>query len=570
LLLLAAVAGSAQASGCTKSEREGLASYLCQLDSQGSAPAFRLEFHRLSEAVIGDLVTNTDGHIVSNVLGRPKIIETNTGTELAALYRNFATSETLQSAFFVRMTTPDKPDVEKAAEPGMGQYGEGTRRMTYITNPDTEGLVEMDFPLPETVQEVQSNDGWPDDIKLFYGCDPNDYFNLDEDPNYVFSCSSPWRYMSAADPSSYEDNLRRFRDMITDVYQRQYYENPRPNVMRYLGLVRHITRNGFPQDLIPIVGTFDICGGSFDFGFYPRLLELDVAVIENLTSETLVVQDLLGISFDRMDLRLEESAAAGTSSVLPVAVGGLAPGERALVPVRMTFVQSNSLTQRFQNIDGAQRFYDRLMGEPADRVLRSSTEFLSVSKRASSFRPPERPSTATYVYGPELQITGLVVAGEQINLAESSANYLELTAGEGYGSCPYLYYWSATGREWITFGKVIDDANLPEKARTEIVRLARPTTRLRIAENELEVSYIDEVALILELERGQTLLLKPEIAALRSVDRAHIVLDAHQFVDLEFKLPAGVTEDDMISSKASINGYYRRYSAFRLSKLGAN
>jgi hypothetical protein len=568
--MLASFAGDAEAGGCTKSERDGLASYLCQLDSQGSAPAVRLEFHRLSEAVIGDLVTNTDGHIVSNVLGRPKIIETDTGTELAALYRDFATSETLQSAFFVRMTTPDKPDVEKAAEPGMGQYGEGTRRMTYITNPDTEGLVEMDFPLPETVQEVQANDGWPDDMKLYYSCDPNDIYDPEEDPSIFFSCSTPWRYMSAAETSSYEDNLRRYRDMLKDEYQRQYYQNPQPNVVRYLGLLRHITRNGFPADLIPIVGTFDICGGSFDFGFYPRQLVLDVAVIENLTNETLVVQDLLGSALDRMDLRPEEPAASGTSNALPAAVGALAPGERALIPVRMTFVQSNSLAQRFHNVDAAERFYEWLMSQPADRVFRYSNDFVTVSKRASSYRPPKRPSTATYVYGPELQITGLVVAGEQVNLAETSANYLELTAGEGYGSCPYLYYWNTASREWINYGKVIDDADQPEKARTEIFHLARPTTRLRIAENELEVSYIDEVALILELARGQTIVLKPEIAALRSVDGAQIVLDAHQYVDLEFRLPAGVTEDDVISAQASINGYYRRYSAFRLSKLGAN
>ena len=320
-----------------------------------------------------------------------------------------------------------------------------------------------------------------------------------------------------------------------------------------------------------MVGTFDICGGSFDFGFYPRQLVLDVVVIENLTGETLVVEDLLGRALDRMDLRPDEPASADTSIVLPVAVGALAPGERALIPVRMTFVQSNSLVARFQNTDAAQRFYERLMSEPPDREFRSSGEFLSVSKRASSFRPPERPSTATYVYGPELQIAGLVVAGERINLDEIPRPTISSSQpGEGYGSCPYLYYWNATSRQWINYGKVIDDANLPAKARTEIVKLAHPTTRLRIAENELEVAYIDEVMLILELKRGQTLVLKPEVQALRSIDGAHIVLDAHQYVDLAFKLPKGTTEDDVTSARASITGFYRRYSAFRLSKLGLN
>lgn len=570
LVALHFVTGAARAGGCAKSERDGLTSYLCQIDSQGSAPAFRLAFHSLSEAVIGDLLTNTEGHIVSKVLGHPRLIETSTGTELAELYKTFGTSETLQSAFFVRMSKSEAAEGDKTAEPGMGEYGEGTRRMTYITNPDTEGLVQMDFPLPDTVQKIQNDVEWPSDLKLFYACDPNDSYDPNADPSMFFSCFTPWRYMAAADTSSYADNLRRYRAMIKDDYKRQYYENPDPKVIRYLDLVRHITRNGFPEDFLPIVGTFDICGGSFDFAFYPRLLTLDVAVIENLTGTTLSIQELLGSAFDRADLRPEEESSGGDGAALPVTVGDLAPGERVLIPVRMRFVQSNSLANRFQNMEGAQRFYERVMAEPSDRVFSYADQNVAISKSVETFRAPERPSTSAYIYGAELQITGLVVGGERIDLEGTSANYLELTAGEGYGSCPYLYYWQAERGEWIKYGKVIDAANAPEKARSEVVHLALPATKLRIAENELEIAYIDEVKLVLKLKRGQSIVLESDIQALASVDSAYVILDTHQYIDIDFKLPIGMRAENIISTDARIHGFYRRYSAFPVSRLGAN
>lgn len=570
LLAFVVATGVARAGGCAKSERDGLTSYLCQIDSLGSAPAFRFEFHSLSEAVIGDLLTNTDGHIVSKVLGHPRLIQTATGMELDALYQNFGTSETLQSAFFVRMSKSGAAEGEKTAEPGMGEYGEGTRRMTYITNPDTEGLVQMDFPLPDTVQQIQTNAEWPSDLKLFYACDPNDSFDPNTDPSMFFSCITPWRYLTADDASSYEDNLRRYRAMIKDEYKLQYYETPNPKVIRYLDLVRHISRNGLPPDFLPIVGTFDICGGSFDFAFYPRLMMLDVAMMENLTGTSLSIETLLGGSADRADLRQEEISSAGDVVALPVAVGELGPGERVLIPLRMRFVQSNSLASRFQNIGAAQRFYDRVMAEPADRLFSYSDQSVSIAKRVDTFRVPESPSSAPYIYGPELQISGLVVDGERVNLEDASANYLELTAGEGYGSCPFLYYWQAERREWIKYGKVIDDANTPEKARSELVHLTLPATRLRIAENELEVAYIDAVALELKLTRGQSVILKSDVGALNAVDRDYVILDAHQYVDVDFKLPFGVRPEDILSTDVRISGYYRRYSAFPVSRLDAN
>ena len=59
--------------------------------------------------------------------------------------------------------------------------------------------------------------------------------------------------------------------------------------------------------------------------------------------------------------------------------------------------------------------------------------------RASARRP--RQSPRTHFYGPEIALKGLVVAGKPIVFDQASRNFMQLTAGEGYGSCPYLYAW---------------------------------------------------------------------------------------------------------------------------------
>jgi hypothetical protein len=78
-----------------------------------------------------------------------------------------------------------------------------------------------------------------------------------------------------------------------------------------------------------------------------------------------------------------------------------------------------------------------------------------------STRAHQVPAFKTYLYGPELELRGLVANGITIDLPKREANFMDLTVASGLGSCPYLL--SRRGNKWVDHGKVLDKA--PSKAR---------------------------------------------------------------------------------------------------------
>ena len=55
---------------------------------------------------------------------------------------------------------------------------------------------------------------------------------------------------------------------------------------------------------------------------------------------------------------------------------------------------------------------------------------------------------------------------------------------------------------WVRHGKVIDKANSKDKEMTETKTFSGFRSKFRLAEEELEVSYIDHVKLEVELKDG--------------------------------------------------------------------
>jgi hypothetical protein len=174
------------------------------------------------------------------------------------------------------------------------------------------------------------------------------------------------------------------------------------------------------------------------------------------------------------------------------------------------------------------------------------------------------PSFAAYFYGPELDLRGLVLNGRRLDFESASRNFMRLTAGEGYGSCPYLYAFD--GETWVRRGKVIHTANGRERETTQRVSLAGLTTKFRLSEEELEVSYIDEVALELDLAGGGSIVLRPDAASLAERDGRHAVIRAWETLELEFKLPPHVAAAEVERSTLAITGYYRPYSRMLIGR----
>jgi hypothetical protein len=190
-----------------------------------------------------------------------------------------------------------------------------------------------------------------------------------------------------------------------------------------------------------------------------------------------------------------------------------------------------------------------------------------LQKTRESFLPPQAPKVGPYVFGPELALQGITVDGARVSLTEESANYLELTASSGGGSCPFLYAFDETAQDWINHGKVIDQANAESKRMTQEVKLAKPAFRFRLAEQELEMSMIDRAALILKMKSGSSRVVEADDALMAQADGRERIILSGQAAEFSFRMPADVQMADIEETYLSITGYYRRYGSMQLSGL---
>ncbi len=230
----------------------------------------------------------------------------------------------------------------------------------------------------------------------------------------------------------------------------------------------------------------------------------------------------------------------------------------------MSFLMSDSLNSRFGSQSDAAAIYAEIEALPrGSAVVDSSDANSPIRKTRESFGPPVRPSPPAYIYGPALALAGLSVDGRPIVFDEASRNFLKLAAGEGYGSCPYLYAWRNEEQGWVRYGKVIDGAK--DKTMTERVIFEGFPSRFRLAEEELEVAHIDHVTLEVELNDGSGFTLATSDRHLASLDGDAAVIPAGNLIDFAFALPDGVSSSEVKTSTLAITGYYQRYSDLQLS-----
>ena len=119
---------------------------------------------------------------------------------------------------------------------------------------------------------------------------------------------------------------------------------------------------------------------------------------------------------------------------------------------------------------------------------------------------------------------------------------------------------------WVSRGKVIDDARGKSKETTQRISFAGFRSKFRLAEEELEVSYIDHVKLEVELNDGTGMTLKPDFAAMDALDSRYATIKAGDRIEFSFALPPTVKPEDVKQSTLAVTGYYRRYSDLLMAR----
>lgn len=560
---------------CVKDSREvkfgegnaKLVTFLCKSEGDG-APSVRVEFHRLSEAAAAGVLADKPWPEVSAVIGKTRVLDNGVLREALNLYKNYGVTEEREDAFHFRAIGGSEEQ-----EPEKVPAGTGRKTITYLTYPDTEGLTGQSMALPETANIIGTTTGWPKDFKLYYrgpeDCKPGN-----------FSCLVMWRYFSTDDVARFEERWKTQQDALRlqspdDPSLVDENGNPWPTPgAAALKLINYLTKDQWPDDFIVVVGSYNGCGGMYDFSYYPRQMVMDVAVIQNVSSKPIAVGDLLGTEVQAAGLRAPAPPMRGVVAAgivpIPGVVGKLAPGERVLVPLRMTFVAPKGLAGWFSvKLSEARKTFAEIDKLPAGTVVKEETfgDQPPLQKAKESFRAPELPKVTPYMWGPEITLKGLNADGKRIILEETSANFLELTAGEGYGSCPFLYSYDDAAKTWVSHGKVIDNADDPSKELTQDIDITAFATRFRLAEEELEMSEINRVALTVMRRDGESLQLLPDDIRLKNKDDRYVRILAGRAINIAFSLPAGVMPADIATSKLSITGYYRRYSSLNVVDL---
>ena len=113
---------------------------------------------------------------------------------------------------------------------------------------------------------------------------------------------------------------------------------------------------------------------------------------------------------------------------------------------------------------------------------------------------------------------------------------------------------------------MIDKANSKAKEMTETKTFAGFRSKFRLAEEELEVSYIDHVKLEVELKDGGGMTLKPDFTAMAEQDARYATIKAGDRIEFSFALPPTVKTEDVKQSTLAVTGYYRRYSDLLMAK----
>jgi hypothetical protein len=620
-LVFAALLASATAVGaqCLEDSRAApsndagvrLKQYLCKVGNEGQ-PSLQVEFHRLVEPGATLLLTGASLGSLRATFGTPRIVKNAVWRELQDLSSRFGRTFSYGRDFELKLAAPTakpKGDDDIPSDRIAGKYdhpdlyggpgstdGKASAKMQLKSiksiHADYNIETDVDYPALAEVQAVMSKSDWPAGFNMTYsrngdelaeevrlqrdapqGAMVRGFVRRDASRDIPFEVTL-WKGMSKADLDAYAGRIRELNAYIARQARKTRPEGVSKAKPGYLEFLRHVTRDAMPTDFLIMTGTIDEgCGDSsalccWKFTFYQRAIAVTMAVIRNVSSKSLKLDGLLGTQRATPVLRAATARIAQPSSLLEATTIELKPNESVVVPLGLALIDANTAMGGrgdFGSSDMAMatKIYQRIRATPQGTIFERRFEKRNVTKSRESFEAPTQPKKPDYAYGPEVELTGVSVDGTRIDFKTQSPNFLALTIGEGYGSCPFVYSWSSTEKLWTNHGKVLDKAQGKDKQQIDAAWVAGLRLRWRIAEHEPEVAHIGEARLILDLKDGRSVVLKPSFGPLagrvEARGRNALVLLWGEHADLSFRLPVGVRTASVITSRLELNGYYERY-----------
>lgn len=340
-----------------------------------------------------------------------------------------------------------------------------------------------------------------------------------------------------------------------------------------------VCRGGAPQRLLPMKVLFDECGGSTVVIAEPPPLQIRVVVLENINDAAI---ELGQFHFRMLDpgrgilavrTRPENEAllaSMNADSAVWYKPRVLKPGEKVIVPLELLFKPSRS---NRSNDSGEERQTTRARRRACANKLLADQELQTVAlmyegKDSSSQNmiplvvlpkqkfvdgllrePVPAPEKEEFVYGPSIALDSVDVNGFRSEIEPFDPINVAYFSGYEGGSCPFVYSRARDGN-WVKRGTILTGLSSKGREGTRTLNIPEFDGTLRIAEEEDEASYIDELFVRGTLANGERVTLRPDDDRIAHKDHHYLVLKKGESIEIQFPqrdwMPA--THVDVVAS----------------------
>jgi hypothetical protein len=181
--------------------------------------------------------------------------------------------------------------------------------------------------------------------------------------------------------------------------------------------------------------------------------------------------------------------------------GILAHREKVILPLGLEFRKST----QFDREDAPENLNpsvdsESLVPRVLSRIPSETVMIFDPKDGPGAFKPKSvfggvtRPDATTeFYYGPQLKVQSALIDGKALPIREPMARGIFAVAGFDGASCPILYVRLRGGGDLVKIGSVLTESHGVAAQAVQIVRLPLDSADIILAEEEPEISSIDEL-----------------------------------------------------------------------------
>jgi hypothetical protein len=285
-------------------------------------------------------------------------------------------------------------------------------------------------------------------------------------------------------------------------------------------------------------------------------------VIENVGTKPITMTALDTLTATETELRPAASrvpvpGSTWQSGAMPLPQQTFKQGDGVIVPMRVEFHSTSPYPGGVLPPGSGQETFKAVSELPPGVKLRVPGS--NFAKPASSLGPPtDLPQTRRYVFGPEMVLKAAQVETQHVALRQLDPTAISMFVGYEIGSCPYVFGYDRDAGEWQLQSRAIEGATDRKLAYEDILALENFDGRLKLAELEPEVSFIDDISVEVTLRDGSVIVLQPDDPLLESRDSSYFVLSYPDETEISFPGFHKIRKP-IASVKARVFGYYREF-----------